>query len=200
MANSIIAQVVQNSDQMPHQGQESKVTIAQYLNEEFQSLEYSNNRQVRLMNRHWFSSDLGSLSNYIEQVINASYKQQADSNFTIETNSGALGLREEQYFLNKIRNKAAYIKGSLFSNNQFRDEELQINFAVNSVFNSLNVSNLTTDFNKGIVKILNIETQIKRFRNFWPKGMYHCNLDVTIISPPGPRDSRDIKLIFENSQ
>ena len=101
--------------------------------------------------------------------------------------------------MNKIRNKAAYIKGSLFSNNQFRDEELQLNFAINSIINALNVSNVATDFKNGIVKIINIETQIKRFRNFWPKGMYHCNLDVTIISPTGPTDSRDIKLIFENS-
>lgn len=51
---------------------------------------------------------------------------------------GSLKQGEMMYFVNNLRNRAAYIKGSIFANDQNSDEQLQIEIALNSKYDGLN--------------------------------------------------------------
>ena len=42
------------------------------------------------------------------------------------------------HFINNLRNRAAFIKGDIFANDQYRDEQLQIEIALNSKYDGLN--------------------------------------------------------------
>ena len=53
---------------------------------------------------------------------------------------GSLTLGEMMHFFNNIRNRAAYIKGSLFANDQNSDEQLQIEISLNSKYDGFNES------------------------------------------------------------
>lgn len=44
------------------------------------------------------------------------------------------------HFFNNIRNRAAYIKGNLFANDQNSDEQLQIEISLNSKYDGFNES------------------------------------------------------------
>ncbi len=44
------------------------------------------------------------------------------------------------YFIEQVGNNASLFKGSIFANDQFRDEELRIEFAINSKFDGFNIS------------------------------------------------------------
>ena len=47
---------------------------------------------------------------------------------------------EEKYFIDQVPNNVTLFKGSIFTNDQFRDEELRIEFAINSKFDGFNIS------------------------------------------------------------
>ena len=51
---------------------------------------------------------------------------------------GELTLGEMMHFFNNIRNRAAYIKGNLFANDQNSDEQLQIEISLNSKYDGFN--------------------------------------------------------------
>ena len=53
---------------------------------------------------------------------------------------GELTLSEQQYFVEKISNRAAYFMGLIFANDQYRDEEMRIQFTINSKFDGFNIS------------------------------------------------------------
>jgi len=53
---------------------------------------------------------------------------------------GELTLSEQQHFVEQVSNRAAYFKGSIFANDQYRDEEMRIQFTINSKFDGFNIS------------------------------------------------------------
>jgi hypothetical protein len=48
------------------------------------------------------------------------------------------------YFIEQVGNNASFFKGSIFANDQYRDEELRIEFAINSKFDGFNISRQLT--------------------------------------------------------
>lgn len=44
------------------------------------------------------------------------------------------------YFIEQVGNNASLFKGSIFSNGQYRDEELRFEFTLNSKFDGFNIS------------------------------------------------------------
>lgn len=54
--------------------------------------------------------------------------------------NGELTFGEMMHFFNDIKNRAAYIKGNLFANDQYSDEQLQIEISINSKYDGFNQS------------------------------------------------------------
>ena len=51
---------------------------------------------------------------------------------------GKLNEGEMMYFVNNLRNRAVYLKGNIFANDQHSDEQLQMEIAINSKYDGLN--------------------------------------------------------------
>ena len=91
-----------------------------------------------------------------------------------------------QIFINNIENRAAYFKGSIFANDQNRDEELTFNFAINSKFDGFNVSRnvMFSNYTKGEgpaqLRLHKVRTKFTQNRNFWKKDTFECDIDITL--------------------
>ena len=59
------------------------------------------------------------------------------------------------YFIEQVGNNASLFKGSIFSNGQYRDEELRFEFTLNSKFDGFNISREISVKN-GTLKITNV--------------------------------------------
>jgi hypothetical protein len=44
------------------------------------------------------------------------------------------------YFIEQVGNNASLFKGAIFANDQYRDEELRFEFAINSKFDGFNIT------------------------------------------------------------
>lgn len=64
------------------------------------------------------------------------HKSESDDS----SSNGVLSQDEEKYFIDQVPNNVTLFKGSIFTNDQFRDEELRIEFAINSKFDGFNIS------------------------------------------------------------
>ena len=53
---------------------------------------------------------------------------------------GKLSYGEKKYFIDQVPNNVTLFKGSIFMNEQHRDEELKVEFAINSKFDGFNIS------------------------------------------------------------
>ena len=92
--------------------------------------------------------------------------------------------KELQTFISSVVNRAAYFKGSIFANNQYRDEELTVQFSLNSQFDGFNTSKQVKikDYNgkPGYLELSNIQAKLVRIKNFWQRDIVSCQINVTI--------------------
>jgi hypothetical protein len=105
------------------------------------------------------------------------------------------------HFFNNIRNRAAYIKGNLFANDQNSDEQLQIEISLNSKYDGFNQSRdieflefparaHLEDNNRTMfapihivtsqIKINNLKVRLMRIKNFWEKENRYCYINMTL--------------------
>lgn len=108
---------------------------------------------------------------------------------------GKLSQAEQKYFIDRVPNNASLFKGSIFLNDKHRDEELKMEFVLNSKYDGLNItkqvefgsledlthSNGSPALN-GIssqVKIRNLLVKVSNVRNNWSTQYEICHLDVT---------------------
>ena len=106
------------------------------------------------------------------------------------------------HFINKLRNRAAYIKGNLFANDQHSDEQLQIEISINSKYDGFNASKDIQFFefdgntigsnklnktprmaggpheNENLIisqiKVSKVRVLLTRIKNFWEKETRYC--------------------------
>ena len=121
---------------------------------------------------------------------------------------GKLNKGEMMHFINKLRNRATYIKGNLFANDQNSDEQLQIEISLNSKYDGFNTSKDIEFFeynantirsnklnktpgmadgqheNENVVisqiKMNNVRVRLMRIKNFWDKETRYCSINMTL--------------------
>lgn len=118
-------------------------------------------------------------------------------NGTIDSN---LTQREQALFVQETTNKVALFKGSIFANDQNRDEELQISFALNSKYDGFN-SSKQVEVKDGILMIKNVPVKLIQYKNFWQRQHSACNIDLVIdTTKPESEKLTKIKMKFQASE
>ena len=117
-----------------------------------------------------------------------------------------MSLIEHMYFFDKLNNKAAHFSGSLYSNGQYRDEEIMLQFSLNSKFDAFNLSKKIeveyvngSDSQVSRIKICDHMLKMRVIRNFWQVERRVVKVNITIDTVANPlTDGTNVNSLLSN--